>query len=128
MIEIKDVINIHNILIDRFGGVKGIRDSGSLDSAINRPFATFDGQDLYPTSIEKAAALFESVLINHPFIDGNKRLAYTLMSLMLLDVGLDIEASQDGKYKMVIAASTGQIRFEEIKTWIQARIRKTDGA
>lgn len=72
--------------------------------------------------MEKAAALFESLLMNHPFIDGNKRTAYTLMHLMLLDSGLDIQATQDEKYKVVIAASRGEIRFEAIKTWIQTRI------
>ena len=124
MIELKVVLNIHNILIDRFGGSKGIRDNGSLESAINRPFATFDNQELYPTPADKAAAILESILINHPFVDGNKRTAYVLMKLILLDNGLDIVASQDDKYKMVIAASIGDMRFEDIRTWIVGRLRK----
>jgi death-on-curing protein len=124
MIELKDVLNIHNILIDKFGGSKGIRDSGSLESAINRPFATFDSKDLYPTPSDKAAAILESILINHPFIDGNKRTAYVLMRLVLLDSGLDIVANQNEKYKMVISASTGEMRFEDIKDWIQTRLKK----
>lgn len=84
MIEIKDVENIHNILIERYGGGKGIRDIGLLESAINRPFATFNEQSLYPTPIDKAAAILESILINHPFVDGNKRTAYALMRLFFL--------------------------------------------
>lgn len=123
MMDLKDVLNIHNILIDRFGGSKGIRDKGSLESAINRPFATFDNNDLYPSPSEKAAAILESILINHPFVDGNKRTAYVLMKLTLLEHGFDIEAGQDEKYKMVIAASKGDIRFDEIKTWIQNRLK-----
>ena len=71
MIDIRDVI--HDILIDRFGGAKGVRDSGILQSAINRPYQTFDGNDLYPDAVDKAAAIFESVISNHPFIDGNKK-------------------------------------------------------
>ncbi len=122
MIELKDVLNIHDILIDRFGGVKGIRDSGSLESAINRPFAIFDNRYLYPTPTEKAAAIFESILINHPFLDGNKRTAYVLMKLILFDYGFDIDEEQDEKYKMVIAASSGEMRFEEIKEWISTRL------
>jgi death-on-curing protein len=78
MIELQDVLNIHNILIDKFGGSKGVRDHGSLESAINRPFATFEKHDLYPTPSAKAAAILESILINHPFLDGNKRTAYVL--------------------------------------------------
>lgn len=122
MIELKDVINIHNILIDKFGGVKGIRDIGSLESAINRPFAMFDNQDLYPSPSEKAAAILESILINHPFIDGNKRTAYVLMKLILLEFGFDIKVNQDEKYKMIIEASTGKFRFDDIKTWIMTHL------
>jgi death on curing protein len=128
MIELRDVLNIHNILIDKFGGSKGIRDKGSLESAINRPFATFDNEDLYPTPSDKAAAILESILINHPFVDGNKRTAYVLMRLILLDHGLDIVADQEDKYKMVISASAGEIRFDDIKTWIRARLQKKNGA
>lgn len=124
MIELKDVLNIHNILIDRFGGIKGIRDQGSLESAINRPFATFDSKDLYPTPAEKAAAILESILINHPFVDGNKRTAYVLMRLILLDNGFDIVANEDEKYNMVISASTGDIRFDDIKMWIQKHLKR----
>ena len=128
MIELNDVLNIHNILIDKFGGSKGIRDIGALESAINRPFATFDNIDLYPDPTEKAAAVLESILINHPFIDGNKRTAYVIMRLVLLNYGFDIFANQDEKYKMVISASKGDFRFEEIKSWIQAYIRKKSEA
>jgi len=128
MIELRDVLNIHNILIDKFGGSKGVRDQGSLESAINRPFATFDNQDLYPTPSDKAAAILESILINHPFVDGNKRTAYVLMRLILLDNGLDVVADQQDKYKMVISASTGDIRFDDIKKWIQTRLKKKNEA
>ena len=76
MIDLRDVENIHNILIERFGGSKGIRDRAALESALNRPFQTFDQKELYPTSLDKATAIFESIISNHPFIDGNKRTAY----------------------------------------------------
>ena len=87
MIHIDIAIYLHNILINEFGGSKGIRDRNSLEAALNRPFATFDGQDLYPTVVEKAAAIFESIIINHPFIDGNKRTAYALLEYLLLNKG-----------------------------------------
>ena len=78
MISIAEVEKIHDILIEKFGGLKGIRDHGILDSAINRPYQTFDGKDLYPDPVDKAAAIFESIISNHPFVDGNKRTAYVL--------------------------------------------------
>lgn len=124
MISIREVEIVHNILIDKFGGSKGIRDLGLLESAFARPFATFDGKDLYTNSIEKASAILESIIINHPFIDGNKRTAYTLMRLLLLENGLDISASQDEKYEFVISASKGEFRFEEIKNWIEYNLKK----
>jgi death-on-curing protein len=77
MILIKDVLNLHEMLIEFYGGSNGVRDQGSLESAIARPFMTFDGQDLYPSPLEKAAALIESVAKSHPFVDGNKRTAIT---------------------------------------------------
>ena len=128
MIELKDVLNIHNILIEKFGGSNGVRDYGSLESALNRPMATFDKKDLYPNPADKAAAILESILINHPFVDGNKRTAYVLMKLILFEYGLDIVAEQDDKYKMVISASTGDMRFDDIRNWIQARLKKKDEA
>lgn len=124
MISIKEVEIIHNILIDLYGGSKGIRDKGLLESALARPFVTFDNKDLYVSPIQKASAILESVAINHPFIDGNKRTAYTLMRLILLENKLDIEASQEEKYNFVILVSTGQYRFDEIKNWIETNLRK----
>ena len=124
MTDINDVLKIHDVLIEKFGGSKGIRDINSLDSAINRPFATFDKKYLYPTPADKAAAIIESIIINHPFIDGNKRTGYVLMRLILIRYGKDIKASQDDKYKFVIGISKGEIRLPQIKEWIKQRLIK----
>src|SRR4030095_4633405 len=99
MILVKEVELLHGILIDKFGGSHGIRDNTALESAIARPFQTFDGNDLYPSALHKAASLIESILINHPFIDGNKRTGYTLLRLFLIQNKIDIAASQDNKYE-----------------------------
>lgn len=115
MIEIDEIIKIHNIIIEKFGGLRGVRDKNALDSAINRPYATFDNKELYPTIVEKASAIIESVIINHPFIDGNKRMGYILMRLMLIENSKDIEATQEEKYKFVIGISTGKLKIPGIK-------------
>lgn len=77
MILVEEVEKLHAFLINRFGGSHGIRDRETLLSALSRPYQTFDGSDLYETIHQKAASLIESILINHPFIDGNKRTGYT---------------------------------------------------
>lgn len=124
MISLKEAEQIHNLLIEEFGGAKGTRDLGALDASINRPFATFDQQELYPSPEEKAAAIIESILINHPFIDGNKRTGYVLMRLLLLQSGLDIKAEPDDKYEFVISIATGKLQFDGIKKWIESKLQK----
>jgi death on curing protein len=124
MIYSADAIRIHEILIDKFGGSEGIRDINLLESALSRPFQTFDTKDLYPNPIEKAAALIESILINHPFIDGNKRLGYVLMRLLLMEYGFDIHTTEDEKYDFVILIAKGDYKFDDILRWINDKTTK----
>lgn len=126
MIKIEDALKIHSILIEKFGGTKGIRDKGALESAISRPYATFDNKELYPTPIDKAAAILESIVCNHPFLDGNKRTGYVLARLLLLKSGLDIQASQDDRYELVINISKGQSNFEQINNWLKLKTKKNE--
>jgi death-on-curing protein len=123
MITLRDVESIHEVLIDKFGGLKGIRDRGILESAINRPFQTFDQHELYPLPVDKAAAIFESIILNHPFVDGNKRTAYVLMRLILQENNLAIYADQTEKYEFVIRAAKGEIRFNKIREWLTNHTR-----
>ena len=124
MISVSEAILIHDILIEKFGGSRGIRDRRLLESALSRPFQTFDNKDLYPSAIKKAAALIESVLINHPFIDGNKRIGYVLMRLFLIEEGLDIYANQDEKYDFVINIASGHFNFDKICDWLEINIKE----
>jgi len=119
MIPLKEVEHIHKLLINTFGGSHGVRDLSALLSALARPFQTFDNKELYPTPIDKAASLLESIVSNHPFIDGNKRTAYVLARLFLLQNRMDIKASQQDKYEFVMSIASGKMRFEEIVSWIE---------
>ncbi|MDH5399924.1 MAG: Fic family protein, partial [Cyclobacteriaceae bacterium] len=98
MLDIDQVLTIHKKLIQEFGGIQGLRDKEMLESALSRPFQTFDGRELYPSIEEKAAAILESLLLNHPFIDGNKRIGYTLFRLLILSENKDIISSMDERY------------------------------
>jgi death-on-curing protein len=94
MIPFKEVEFIHDILIESFGGTPGIRDRDLLNSALSRPFQTFDNSALCLTAIAKAAALIESLVNNHPFVDGNKRTGYVLMRLLLYKNGFQLVATK----------------------------------
>ena len=122
MISVKEAEEIHKTLIEKYGGALGIRDFAGLDSALARPFHTFGNEELHPDPIHKAASLIESILINHPFVDGNKRTGYVLMRIFLLSNGLDIRATQEEKYNLVIHIATGQTKFEEIIEWLKQHI------
>jgi death-on-curing protein len=115
VIDFEITLKIQNLLNDEFGGTRGIRDRSLLDSALNRPLQTFDGELLYPTLLVQSAAIVESIIKNHPFHDGNKRTGYTLMRLHLLNNGLNINAREDDKYDFVISIASGRIDFDQIK-------------
>ncbi len=123
MISLDRTLEIHHQLVSIFGGLEGVRDMGLLEAALQRLHSTFDGTELYPTPAAKAAAILESIVGNHPFLDGNKRTGYVLMRLILLENGNDISATQEEKYELVIAVASGQMDFERIKIWIEWHLK-----
>ena len=123
LISVKQAVEIHEIVVKRFGGSMGIRDLGGLESALARPFKTFGGEDLYPDFFTKAAAVGESIIINHPFIDGNKRTGYVLMETVLRVANIKITATNDDLYNFVISISTGKKKFEEIVEWLKEKTK-----
>lgn len=124
MIEIETVIKAHNRLIDTFGGSKGIREESGLLSAIARPFQDIFGQAVHPTPVHQAAAVLESLCINYPFIDGNKRIAYLMAEFILRKNGLAVNATEDEKYDLTIAVASGQLNYNAILEWLQQHVRR----
>ena len=124
MILLEDILELHLKSIEDFGGAVGVRDLSLLESAIARPFQTFDGNDLYPTIIEKAAALAESLIINHPFIDGNKRTGMAAMYSFLLHSQIKLTATSNDLYQFIISISTGKIIFNDITIWLKNNTQK----
>lgn len=112
-------LSIHEASVDRYGGATGIRDDDGLEAALARPFATFGGELLYPEAIERAAAIAESIIMNHPFVDGNKRTGFALMIGIMMDAGLTLSTSEDENYQFVIDLATGEKRFGEAVEWLR---------
>lgn len=118
------VLAIHDQMIKRFSGSLGIRDIGLIESAVGRPQATYDGEELYKTAFDKAGALLQSLLKNHPFIDGNKRNALTSAGLFLAINGWNLENQHDEEVKFAIQVDNQHLTIEEISTWLEKHSSK----
>jgi death on curing protein len=123
MITMGEVLRLHELSVEIYGGANGVRDMGLLASAVARPFQTFGGNELYLSAIEKAAAIAESIILNHPFIDGNKRTGFLAMFALLEKGSIELVATESGIYEFVINISTGKITFDEIVEWLQANTK-----
>lgn len=119
-LTVKDVLLLHQMAIDEFGGSHGLRDLGLLESAVARPSSTYDGEELYPDIYTKGAALVHSLLLNHQFVDGNKRTAmFSVMTFLELN-GFELTASQKDIVEAALWIENKQPEIEEIASWLKA--------
>lgn len=116
----KQVITIHSSLIEATGGTDGVRDMGLLESALETPFQTFGGQDLYPALIQKAARLGHSLVSNHPFVDGNKRIGLHAMLVFLAINGVEIECTQQELIDVELSLADGTMNAEKLLIWLSS--------
>ena len=114
------VLLIHDQLISETGGSSGLRDEGMLDSALNAPFQTFGGEDVYPSLQQKAARLCFSLVKNHPFVDGNKRIGAHAMLVFLALNGIDLQHSQTELSDVILQLAAGEIEATDLLHWILA--------
>lgn len=119
----KQVLYLYQQIIQQSGGTIGLRDEGLLESAVYRPQASFGGQDLSPDLFSKAAALGHSIISNHPFVDGNKRIGFEAMRLMLRLNGYDVHASLEGKFDFVMEIAKGKLAEQAIADWLKQHSR-----
>ena len=119
----QQVLYLYRAIIEQSGGSVGLRDEGLLESAVYRPQASFGGQDLYPDLFSKAAALGHSVIRNHPFVDGNKRVGFEAMRLMLRLNGYDLHASLEHRLRFVLDIAKGTLSDQAIADWLQQHSR-----
>ena len=122
LLSLAEVIELHRRIIDSSGGSHGIRDRGALESSVAQPRMSFDGQDLYPNLVEKVAALGSSLVQNHPFIDGNKRIGHAALEVTLVLSGFELNASVDEQEKIILDLAAGQLTREEFTDWTRSRV------
>jgi death-on-curing protein len=118
-LSLEKVLYLHERIIEQAGGVQGMRDFTLLHSALERCKATYAGEDLYPTLFEKAAALLHSLVMNHAFLDGNKRTAYEVTKGFLYFNGFTITAPQDEIVRFCIAVDNDGLKGKEIVAWLE---------
>ena len=121
-ITLFQILELHQRIIKQSGGTYGIRDFGALESALAQPEMTFGGEDLYPRLTQKAAALAYSLCMNHPFVDGNKRVAHAAMEIFLVLNGFEISASIDEQEKMFLDLASGRLSRDELVVWLDSNI------
>lgn len=112
------VLLLHQLLTEETGGSAGLRDSNLLDSALESAFATFDGKELYPTKEEKAAKICCSLISNHAFVDGNKRIGMYVLLTFLEVNGIPLDATDEEIITIGLALADGSMRYEELLQWI----------
>jgi death on curing protein len=122
-LSVAQVLALHALQIRRFGGAGKVRDRGALESALGRPRATFGGEDLHPDVPGKAAALLHSLVQNHPFVDGNKRVGAHAMLLFLVVNGHEPTFGADALTEVTLAVARGEVAVEALAIWIRQRTR-----
>ena len=114
----RQVLLLHEQLLEEFGGTAGIRDEGALESALAAPFQTFGGQNLYPSVQTKAAQLGFALVCNHPFVDGNKRIGAHVMLVFLALNGIELSYTQQELIDVIFSVAAGQATAANLLQWI----------
>jgi len=121
-LTLAEVLELHRRVMEQAGGSPAVRDLGGLISAVAQPRVTFEGHDLHPRAADKAAALCVSIIINHPFVDGNKRAGHAAMETFLVMNGYEVVASVEESEQVMLDVASGRIDRERLAAWLQARI------
>ena len=116
------VLCLHKLMTAETGGDPNIRDFALLNSALESAFQTFDGEELYPSIEEKAARIGYSLIANHAFVDGNKRIGIFVMMIFLEVNGVKIHPSVDEVIRVGLAVASGKMKYEELLNWIYEMI------
>jgi death-on-curing protein len=126
-LSLAEVAELHRLVIEAAGGIHGIRDLGALESAVAQPRMSFGGEDLYPTLLDKAGALCFSLVLNHPFLDGNKRVGHAAMETLLILNGFEISATVQEQENLMLSLAAGEIGRSELNNWLREHVTSWKG-
>lgn len=124
-LSLGEAVELHRRIIEQTGGAPGVRDLAALESAVAQPRMTFGGADLYPDLPSKAAALGFSLIKNHPFVDGNKRVGHAALETFLVLNGFELRSDIDAAERVVLKVAAGECDREEFERWIRGSMRKS---
>ena len=125
-LSLTQIVALQHELLAAFGGLAGIRDRGALEASVARPSMTFGGEDLYADPAAKAAALLHALVLNHPFVDGNKRVGAAAAELMLELNGIELAASDQELERVTLATARGEMSAEALAIWFRQRCRPVE--
>jgi death-on-curing protein len=117
-LTLTEVLELQRLVLEQSGGTAGVRDLGALESAVAQPQMTFGGQDLYTTLADKAAALGFSLVKNHPFVDGNKRIGHAALETFLVLNGHELNAPVDEQEQVILQLASGTLGRPEFTEWV----------
>ena len=123
-LTLAEVLEIHRRVLAQSGGAPGIRDLGAVESALAQPAMTFGGRHLYPTIADKAGAMCFSLVMNHPFVDGNKRVGHAAMETFLVLNGYELRANIDDAATTILQLAAGELRRNDFVEWVTARLER----
>jgi len=126
-LTLEQVLIIHKQMVNKYGGTHGIRNKNLLESAVIRPQMSVFGEDAYRDLYFKSAALFHSLIKNHPFLDGNKRTAFASMHMMLLVNGYDLTSTFEEEVTMALDVSVDKMSLEKIASWLKKHTKEFKG-
>jgi death-on-curing protein len=122
-LTVDEVLELHRRVIETSGGSPGVRDLGAVESAVAQPQMTFGGEELHPTLADKAAALGFSLIKNHPFVDGNKRVGHAAMETFLVLNGYELAGAVDEQERIMLELAAGDRDRDQFAAWVQNHLR-----
>jgi death-on-curing protein len=121
-LSLAEVLELYRQVMEQSKGMVGVHNLGALESALAQPQMTFNEEELYPTLVEKAAALGFSLIQNHPFVDGNKRMGHAAMEIFLVLNGFELEASMEEQEQVIWQIASGNLNREAFTDWLRGKI------